>query len=740
MLESAREVKTEIKINKKSTVIECFVYQDGELLGWDCFAQQSVSIGKNTKADIVLDEETIADVQAVFYVTGNEITVFDISVIEGVRVNDELVSTRTLGPLDSVKIGSYTLKAKIKKPSSLNAVLSELANHISPDTVLEDCVSITDDEMTIAGPETVKEPVEEFTATSSLNQEEERLATSTTMKRECLIEHEIIPLVKGKDSAQTIEDASESEICAKDTASGDILIEPEYDTENPIALDQTTAPELNNTVAEEFLHEIETQFRQRTADSFVYGEETEEDEDDDVGDLPLFLRERLLEDRQINSTSVTGLVALQIIKYRDDHIYDISFLDEKEKYQYADGKRKFCLAENKNSHGCYFYFTDRFRGQLCIDNEPDTDIAGLCTHENVHSKRKEIYRSAVPEKGTVILTDDHYNYLIRRVVRSKSPHVAGSPAPEKRFHKNLLHSAGFHLVIMLLVALFVTMPQKQPPSEPESRFVHIDTAKLNRPEPVKPQKKKVKTDKAVIKKVKKPKKVPIKKKAVKTIKKTTAQKGNVKKRNIKQAGILGLIGSSSGIKPEEALASVTNLDTVSSPRMSEDNFRVSGISEKLDSPEIELPVGEMLKTRGSSQVLRSGGSKGGGRIAELNEGTAGQKGVKGMVSVELDNSVRVQGGMSREAVKRVIDQHMDEVSYCYENALMGNPSLAGSIVFEWKILLSGMVGEVGIKTSSVKSDNIHSCIKGAIKTWQFPKPTNTEVIVSYPFVFDIVGF
>jgi hypothetical protein len=83
---------------------------------------------------------------------------------------------------------------------------------------------------------------------------------------------------------------------------------------------------------------------------------------------------------------------------------------------------------------------------------------------------------------------------------------------------------------------------------------------------------------------------------------------------------------------------------------------------------------------------------------------------------------------------------MDEVSYCYENALMRNPSLAGSIVFEWKILLSGKVGEVGIKTSSVKSDSIHSCIKSAIKSWQFPEPTNTEVIVSYPFVFDIVGF
>jgi hypothetical protein len=111
-----------------------------------------------------------------------------------------------------------------------------------------------------------------------------------------------------------------------------------------------------------------------------------------------------------------------------------------------------------------------------------------------------------------------------------------------------------------------------------------------------------------------------------------------------------------------------------------------------------------------------------------------------MVSVELNKSVRVQGGMSREAVKRVIDQHLDEISYCYENALIGAPSLMGNIVFEWKILMSGKVGAVRIKSSSIRSGQIHHCIQAAIKTWQFEKPQHSEVIVSYPFVFDIVGF
>ena len=153
-----------------------------------------------------------------------------------------------------------------------------------------------------------------------------------------------------------------------------------------------------------------------------------------------------------------------------------------------------------------------------------------------------------------------------------------------------------------------------------------------------------------------------------------------------------------------------------------------------------MVTGDVVRSKGSSQVLRSAGIGGEGEVAALRKGKTGQNQVMAKVSVDLDKSVRVQGGMSREAVKRVIDQHLDEISFCYENALMDSPSLMGNIVFEWKILMTGKVGAVRIKSSTVRSSQIHNCIQAAIKSWQFPKPQNTEVMVSYPFVFDIVGF
>jgi len=212
---------------------------------------------------------------------------------------------------------------------------------------------------------------------------------------------------------------------------------------------------------------------------------------------------------------------------------------------------------------------------------------------------------------------------------------------------------------------------------------------------------------------------------------------------VNQVGLLGAIGMSDGvgIKAKEALAAVTNLDAVKSSHASEGTLKVGGIVGKLGNGQIEIPKAGLVSTKGSSQALRSAGVKGKGSVAALAKGRTGQKQVKGMVSAKLNRSVNIQGGgMSREAVKRIIDQHLDEISYCYESALIADPSIMGKIVYEWKILLSGKVGEVRIKSSSIKSSDIHSCIKQAIKSWQFPKPRGSEVIVSYPFIFDIVGF
>jgi outer membrane biosynthesis protein TonB len=325
-------------------------------------------------------------------------------------------------------------------------------------------------------------------------------------------------------------------------------------------------------------------------------------------------------------------------------------------------------------------------------------------------------------------------------------------------------------VLLLCLSIYLYFQAAAPePSRPH--FVQIDPTMLQqlRPKPEKPpEPPKVEpapkpTPQPVAKKVEPPKKRPRKQppkpvakptEPKRKIKKTAlakmrnrhpkagggSGKGNVKNRNINQTGLLSVLGKTSLSAPSAAIASVTNLDAVPVPDAGDKNFSVGGVKGSLGNGKISVASGQMLQTKGSDQVFRSAGAKGPGAVAALQRGTTGKKKVQGLVTAKMSRSVKVQGGMSREMVKRVIDQHLEQITYCYETALMTNPSIMGRIVFEWKIRLDGSVGQVRVVASSINSHDIHGCIQAAIKSWQFPRPVDTEVMVSYPFVFDLVAF
>ena len=479
-------------------------------------------------------------------------------------------------------------------------------------------------------------------------------------------------------------------------------------------------------------------------------EDGEEEEDDDI-DGPFSLREKFEEREHAGVPHTKGEMALEVVKFRADNVIDVRYLSNREKYYFIDSDGRFCIAENKNPKECYFYFNEQFNGKVRIDGSVSKDIASLCTKENLHHKRKRIYRDDLPEDGDVVLSDGYYEYILRRVICNQSPKVPKPPERKNPLYKNLMKSTGFHIILLVSLGLFISLPEQMETRRPESRFVEIDSRQLEkqiRPAPKpkpKPKLTKVRATKKSVKKALKKISGKSKRRAKVASRSPNAgggsgKKGNILNRNVNQTGLLGLLGDSISIKPREALAVVTNLDAVSSMHSAKGNFKVGGIVGKLGSSKIEIPSAGLVNTQGSTQVLRSAGVKGKGMVAALEKGKTGQKQVMGMVKAKLTKRVRVQGGMSREAVKKVIDKHLDEISFCYESALVSNPSIMGKVIFEWKILLSGRVGEVKIKSSSINATEILSCIKEAIKSWQFPKPKSSEVIVSYPFIFDIVGF
>lgn len=516
-----------------------------------------------------------------------------------------------------------------------------------------------------------------------------------------------------------------------------------------------------------------------------YDDEEDEDEGDDNPEP--FLKDLLGTTARTARGKARGVAypVLEVVKSKGESVVDVTSLAPAEKYVVSAGRAKFCIAERKRSGSSLIYFHQGISGHVRDSKSPIAKGLGdLKGPDNLHNKRKGIYGHALSQTEEAILSDGLHQYQVREVSIANAPLIKETKTNDQPFYKNLVPSVAVHLVMLAFVALVWSPQGLLKERQKEGRFVKVDTTELQKamkakpvvkPRAQKPARKK--TPKASPKKIAKtPKKSTVTKKRTVTRKEQpkrlakatptatksytrrgsskggpvsshpkagggSGKKGNVMNRNINQAGILGLIGSDVGSASRSAIAAVTNLDAVSSPGVSESSFKVGGVVGKLPGGNIEIPTGAVVRSGGGSRnVMRSVGVAGKGSIAALKKGKTGQGQVVGMVSVDLGKTVRVQGGMSREAVKRVIDQHIDEISFCYESALMDFPALMGNIVFEWKILLSGKVGEVRIKSSTIQGSSIHNCIKQAIKTWRFPQPKHTEVVVSYPFVFNIVGF
>lgn len=931
-MNSMKNSKASFNIEKEETgtglqssfVSQFFVFQGEDYLGWNCFNKGEVSVGRSNTADLVLNDQSVSDLQAIFYFKDDQIVVTDESNGNGVLVNGKVKTTCVLGPLDFVSIGPYTIKIKFKRvadhfsdieaPAFDAPTMSKDTDSEPTDTndkegsetenVVIEFVGIEKDddreaniykdsqdtngyklvfdgrivegsnirdvkrnlaallnvdenkiERVFSGRRIViKRDVDYQTATKykEVFEKAGAICTVEAMKRstgqepqdlrdkiESSKSDEIPEVELIREDIETEDEESESIIIKKDRdknsqniknyklvfdgkitegckiddvkrnmatllkLDGDkieqvfwqifsgrrILIKDYVNYQTAVkhkealeragaicaveAINIHTSPETeplrdkieslkSDEVPEVELIREDTEIHITASESAVMEEaggrkertepqhalsvspaisDEEEDYDEDGDDEEyedelVFLREKITDFEQAGAHQIKGDTTIEVVKFREDSVVDVCFLNNREKYYRVDGDGRFCLAENKNSKECFFYFNDQFNGKVRINGTVSKDVSKLCVQENLFRKRKKIFRDLLPNDGDVVISDGYYDYLLRRVVRNKSPQVAEPPKNNKDIYKNLVRSAGFHIVFLIFLGLFASFPDDPVSHRPESRFVQIDASQLakkmqpvKKPKKVQPAQKPVEKPRKTVK-AKKKKKITVAQ--TPKVQKRKIQKGNVATRNVKQAGVLGMLGDSIGLKPKEALAVVTNLDAVSSRHIGKANFKVGGIVGKLNSSKIEVPSAGIVNTKGSKQVLRTAGT--------LEKGGTGRKQVMAMVTADLGKTVHIKGGMSREAVKRVIDRHLDEITFCYESALTANPSLMGKVVFEWKILISGRVGEVKIKSSSINSNEIHFCIKDAIKTWQFPKPKDSEVIVSYPFIFDIVGF
>ncbi|HUM13020.1 MAG TPA: AgmX/PglI C-terminal domain-containing protein [Myxococcaceae bacterium] len=142
-------------------------------------------------------------------------------------------------------------------------------------------------------------------------------------------------------------------------------------------------------------------------------------------------------------------------------------------------------------------------------------------------------------------------------------------------------------------------------------------------------------------------------------------------------------------------------------------------------------------TGGGRELLMG---KGGGGIGAMGAGGVGKGPVRAGVARAASDRVSSQGQIDKEAVAKAINSHLAEIQRCYESALLKNPGLAGKVVLEWSISTQGRVVSSKSKSSTLKDSSVESCILRSLNTWQFPPARGQSVIISYPFIFNAVGF
>lgn len=140
--------------------------------------------------------------------------------------------------------------------------------------------------------------------------------------------------------------------------------------------------------------------------------------------------------------------------------------------------------------------------------------------------------------------------------------------------------------------------------------------------------------------------------------------------------------------------------------------------------------------KGSSTIGIAGVGTQGRGTGTTGYGTGGL-GQKGSVQINVEGQEGdMTATMDKEAIRRVIRDHIREIRNCYERELQRSPDLYGKIVLEWDIEDAGRVGRAVVKSNALGNNSVANCILSRLKTWKFPDPPKDQVgRVDYPFVF-----
>ncbi len=165
---------------------------------------------------------------------------------------------------------------------------------------------------------------------------------------------------------------------------------------------------------------------------------------------------------------------------------------------------------------------------------------------------------------------------------------------------------------------------------------------------------------------------------------------------------------------------------------------IQSLSQKILSQTNEAGAGLEKKTGAMLGAMNTGNFQIG---SENGYGSGNGTNVKGQGTGHLEiglnlKDATVDEGLTKEEVAKVIHSHMNEIRYCYESAILADPSLSGKVLVDFKIGSTGGVATAAAAENTMNNVQVGGCLVGKLKNWKFPQPRGgVMVAVSYPFIF-----
>ena len=723
-------------------LLKIFVFKNGQPLGWDCFEQETVSIGSGDNIDLDIGLEDISKHYATLKVIGKAIYFYDVDAPLGVELNGVKLKKGKVKPLDTMKIGNYEFKVKFVNQAS-TAPISK--TDYSP--FIQESV----EQKSAAKEFEVDEPTDvDILLNTKSNAQNTESEPSTIIEPSINTDSlEVTRVVSFKEVSELNKDSIKTD---KFVISKQEFEEDEYtEEEEREYIDfKENNEEIKNIKEENINDKDEIEDEEYYYFDKDYEEDYEEDdeEDDEEEDEEYFfsysLSESIVNENPIIQdieNELNNELAVEVIKYNDEIIY--SFRELGDKQQYAASMDKNFKVINLGKGKCKIVFSKNINGYIC-NNNINISLDNLKSFENSYKditsskniNNDSLFEYTIGIESYVDLTINNISYRIRFAKKPVINYSKNRIKIDKSHLTFLSSSVLFNFVVLFVIGLFA----KEANFDTENQymmFAKVDIRDIHLEEP----KKEIEPPKIIQKKIEVPQK---KLKVKKYRRKRRKYSGNTiptkKESTRKLFSALSKLDSKKTASLDLSHG-FTNIEADHMASSSSKGFKLSGVQVKAPTDDLYTAPSGGVGTKGGTDLLKNGSSKVAG--TKLVGGNTKNHKVKGTVSKITSRKIKLSknGILSRKEIADVINNNIHKISYCYEKRLIHDSSLRGKLVFEWSIAKTGYVSSVSTKFSSMKSIQVVNCVKNTIKGFKFPKPRGQgAVIVSYPFIFESTGF